>query len=61
MNNSIDANIDELLKPVSDVITSFVFSSFNFFGESVPFIVCWLLFASLFFTFYFNFLNIRYF
>ena len=61
MNNNIDANIDQLLKPVSDVITNFVFSSFNFFGESIPFIVCWLLFASLFFTFYFNFLNIRYF
>ena len=61
MNNNIDANIDQLLKPVSDFITSFVFSSFNFFGESIPFIVCWLLFASLFFTFYFNFLNIRYF
>ena len=30
-------------------------------GSDVPYIVCWLLIASLFFTFYFNFLNIRFF
>ena len=58
---SIDEKIDLILGPVSDLITNFVFSSFNFFGENVPFIVCWLLFASLFFTIYFKFLNIRYF
>ena len=58
---SIDEKIDLILGPVSDLITNFVFSSFNFFGENVPFIVCWLLFASIFFTIYFKFLNIRYF
>ena len=58
---SIDEKIDLILGPISDLITNFVFSSFNFFGENVPFIVCWLLFASLFFTIYFKFLNIRYF
>ena len=42
---SIDEKIDLILGPVSDLITNFVFSSFNFFGENVPFIVCWLLFA----------------
>jgi len=41
--------------------SNFVFSSFSFFGTEVPFIVCWLLFASLFFTFYFKFLNVRFF
>ena len=61
MNESIDASIDQLLKPVSELITGFVFSSFSVFGESIPFIVCWLLFASIFFTIYFKFLNIRYF
>ncbi len=61
MEKSIDVQIDELLKPISDSITNFVFRSFDFYGESVPFIVCWLLLASLLFTLYFNFLNVRYF
>ena len=60
MNNNIDANIDELFKPVSDVITSFVFSSFNFLVNlfHLLYVGCYL---QVFFTFYFNFLNIRYF
>jgi len=33
---SIDEKIDLILGPVSDLITNFVFSSFNFFGENVP-------------------------
>ncbi len=61
MEKSIDVQIDELLKPISDSITNFVFRSFDFYGESVPFIVCWLLLAGLLFTLYFNFLNVRYF
>jgi len=61
MNKSIDAQIDEFLKPASDAITNFIFSSFNFYGEQIPIVVCWLLFAGIFFTFYFNFLNIRFF
>lgn len=61
MNDTIDKKIDETLKPVSDSITNFIFDSFSLLGSDVPYIVCWLLIASLFFTFYFNFLNVRYF
>ncbi len=61
MNKSIDVQIDEFLKPASDTITNFIFSSFNFYGEQIPVVVCWLLFAGIFFTFYFKFLNIRFF
>ena len=61
MNDTIDKKIDEALKPVSDSITNFIFDSFSLLGSDVPYIVCWLLIASLFFTFYFNFLNVRYF
>ncbi|MAT33041.1 MAG: alanine glycine permease [Rickettsiales bacterium] len=61
MNDTIDKKIDETLKPVSDSITNFIFGSFSLLGSDVPYIVCWLLIASLFFTFYFNFLNVRYF
>ena len=61
MNDSLDLKIDNFFKPISDEITNLVFSSVNFYGESVPLIVLWLLFASFIFTFYFNFLNIRFF
>jgi len=54
MDESLDKKIDEALKPVSDFITNFIFDSFSFLGSDVPYIVCWLLIASLFFTFYYN-------
>ena len=60
MDESLDKKIDEALKPISDSITNFIFDSFSLMGSDVPYIVCWLLIASLFFTFYFNFLNIRF-
>ena len=53
MNDSLDLKIDNFFKPISDEITNLVFSSVNFYGESVPLIVLWLLFASFIFTFYF--------
>ena len=61
MIEDLDKNIETLLKPVSDSITGFVFGSFSFFGNQIPFIVLWLVFASLYFSFYFRFLNIFYF
>ena len=61
MNNSIDQKIDFFLKPIADTITNFIFGSFSLFETQVPYIVLWLVFASLFFTFYFGFLNLRYF
>ena len=38
-----------------------IFGSFSFFGNQIPFIVLWLVFASLYFSFYFRFVNIFYF
>ena len=61
MYESLDKKIDSALKPISDSITNFIFDSFSLMGSDVPYIVCWFLIASLFFTFYFNFLNIRFF
>ena len=61
MIENLDKNIETLLKPVSDSITGFVFGSFSFFGNEIPFIVLWLVFASFYFSFYFRFLNIFYF
>ncbi len=61
MNQNLDQYIEILLKPVSDKITNFVFGSFSLFETQIPFIVLWLVFASLYFSFYFNFVNIFYF
>lgn len=58
---TIDDKIESLLQPVSQVITNIIFGSFNAFGTQIPFIVIWLVFASFYFTFYFRFLNVRFF
>ncbi|MBS91617.1 MAG: alanine glycine permease, partial [Rickettsiales bacterium] len=61
MIQSIDSKIDAFLKPFSDLITNFVFDSFSFYGTEIPYIVCWLLFASIYFTIFFQFANVRFF
>ncbi len=61
MFNNLDQRIELYFKPLSDYITSFVFGSFSFYETQVPFIVIWLVFASIYFSFYFNFLNVFYF
>ena len=61
MFNNLDQRIELYFKPLSDYITSFVFGSFSFYETQVPYIVIWLVFASIYFSFYFNFLNVFYF
>ena len=58
---NIDEKIETLFQPISELITSIIFGSFSAFDTNIPFIVVWLVFASLFFTFYFNFVNLRFF
>ena len=58
---NIDQYIESFFKPTSDLITNIIFGSFQIFETNVTFIVVWLVFASLYFTFYFKFLNIRFF
>ena len=54
----LDEKINLLIKPVSDWITSIIFSSFEFSENAIPLIVIWLMFASIFFTLYFKFINV---
>ena len=58
---NIDETIESFFQPFSETITRIIFGSFNVFDAQVPYIVLWLMFASLYFTIYFNFLNIRFF
>ncbi len=57
--NNIDQKINSLVEPLSNLITNFIFTTISIDNNALPIIVIWLVFASLFFTFYFNFINIR--
>ena len=55
----IDEKINIAIKPYSDAVAGFVFSSFPVAGVDIPFVLVWLIIAATVFTFYFNFINIR--
>jgi len=56
---SIDERINEIVQPLTDAISKFIFFSVKIFGTDVPLIVCWLIFAACFFTAYLGFINVR--
>jgi len=55
----IDERINIAIKPFADAVAGFVFSSFPVAGVQIPFVLVWLIVAATFFTFYFNFINLR--
>ena len=59
MINDLDKNIDNFVRPFSDSVTSTVFTSIDIYQNSLPLVVVWLVIASIFFTIYFRFINIR--
>ena len=59
MIESLDQRIESFIEPLSSLITNLVFTSISIKNNSVPLVVIWLVIASLFFTFYFRFINIR--
>ena len=56
---SLDTVINELVQPVTDAISSFIFYDVTIAGSDVPLIVCWLIFGAGFFTVYLGFINFR--
>lgn len=59
---SLDQILNQTLKPVSDVVSSVIFTSVPIIdGHSLPLILIWLVAISLFTTLYLGFVNIRYF
>eukprot|EP00903_Cladosiphon_okamuranus_P002840 g2838.t1 len=56
---SLDTVINELVQPVTDAISTFIFYDVTIAGSDVPLIVCWLIFGAFFFTVYLGFINIR--
>ncbi len=55
----LDNKIENFVKPLSDFFTDVIFTSISFQDNSLPLVVIWLVLASLFFTLYFRFINIR--
>lgn len=57
----IDRIIDTAFEPVSNAVASVIFYSIPLLGLEIKLVLIWLVIAALFFTFYFNFINVRYF
>ena len=57
--SGIDASINAAVQPITNLLSSFIFYEVEIFGASMPLIVLWLIGAAIFFTGYFNFLNLR--
>ena len=55
---NFDEKINNFIYPISDSITGLIFWEISFFQNNLPLIVVWLVLASIFFTFYFRFINI---
>lgn len=54
-----DEQVESLVRPLANALSSFVFYKVPLFGEPFPLIVLWLAIAAVFFTFYMGFINIR--
>lgn len=57
--SGVDEAINNAIQPFTKAIKSFIFFEVEIFGNGLPLIVLWLIGAAIFFTFYFNFLNLK--
>lgn len=58
-SDGIDERINQAVKPYADTVAGIIFSSFPVGGVQIPFVLVWLIFAAVLFTFYFRFINLR--
>ena len=56
---SFDQAVEDLVRPLANHLSEFVFYEITVFGAQMPWIVLWLASAGLFFTFYLGFINLR--
>ena len=57
----IDNIIDTAFEPISNAVAAVIFYSVPFMGLDIKIVLVWLAAAALFFTFYYGFINIRFF
>lgn len=58
-SEGIDKKINSHIAPATKAVSDVIFYSIRIGGTDIPLIVVWLIFAALFFTLFFNFINIR--
>jgi len=58
-SKGLDAWINDIVQPLTDALSAFIFFSVPVMGTELPLIVLWLIFAATFFTFYLGFINLR--
>lgn len=56
--DTIDQQIEKMVQPATNALSSFIFYSVKIAGADVKLIVVWLILGALFFTLYFRFINI---
>jgi len=56
---SFDQQVEALVRPLANGLSSIVFYKVALFGQPFPLIVLWLAIAAVFFTLYMGFINIR--
>ena len=56
---SVDEAINQVMRPIADLISQFVFYAVPVGGAELPLIVAWLIAGGLFFTIYLGFINMR--
>ena len=59
MIDNLDKLIDSFVRPISDYVTNIIFTTISIQQSELPLVVIWLVIASIFFTFYFGFINVR--
>jgi len=59
VSKGLDAWINNLVQPLTDAVSSFIFFSVPVMGADLPLIVLWLILAASFFTLYLGFINLR--
>jgi alanine or glycine:cation symporter, AGCS family len=59
LEKSLDDKINDAIGPATSLIETVVFWSVPIGGQSVPFVLIWLVVGSVVFTVYFRFINIR--
>ena len=56
---SVDEAINQVMRPIADLISQFIFYAVPVAGAELPLIVAWLIAGGLFFTIYLGFINVR--
>ena len=56
---TVDEAINQVMRPLTDLISQFIFYAVPVGGAELPLIVAWLIWGGVFFTLYLGFINVR--